>query len=118
MPSELPGRVAAKLLRHRAGTAAFCTLTYKLETLYKAMQILFRAFLAIYLAHLLTDFVFQTHRLVEQKRRGKLLAYFFHGLTHYLSAVILVSFRSEEHTSELQSRVDIVCRLLLEKKKQ
>src|SRR6266849_7122464 len=25
--------------------------------------------------------------------------------------------RSEEHTSELQSRVDIVCRLLLEKKK-
>src|SRR6266536_4957691 len=27
------------------------------------------------------------------------------------------SRRSEEHTSELQSRVDIVCRLLLEKKK-
>src|SRR5438105_5561377 len=26
--------------------------------------------------------------------------------------------RSEEHTSELQSRVDLVCRLLLEKKKQ
>src|SRR5699024_11718080 len=28
----------------------------------------------------------------------------------------LGSFRSEEHTSELQSRFDIVCRLLLEKK--
>src|SRR5438105_11334487 len=28
-----------------------------------------------------------------------------------------VPFRSEEHTSELQSRVDLVCRLLLEKKK-
>src|SRR5207247_8330340 len=27
------------------------------------------------------------------------------------------STRSEEHTSELQSRVDLVCRLLLEKKK-
>src|SRR5207247_9593187 len=26
--------------------------------------------------------------------------------------------RSEEHTSELQSRVDLVCRLLLEKKKE
>src|SRR5699024_11558921 len=26
--------------------------------------------------------------------------------------------RSEEHTSELQSRFDIVCRLLLEKKKE
>src|SRR6266849_9540213 len=27
-------------------------------------------------------------------------------------------YRSEEHTSELQSRVDLVCRLLLEKKKR
>src|SRR5690349_24233546 len=27
-----------------------------------------------------------------------------------------VAFRSEEHTSELQSRRDLVCRLLLEKK--
>src|SRR5438105_10198016 len=27
-----------------------------------------------------------------------------------------VTIRSEEHTSELQSRVDLVCRLLLEKK--
>src|SRR5206468_10732098 len=27
------------------------------------------------------------------------------------------TFRSEEHTSELQSRSDLVCRLLLEKKK-
>src|SRR5438034_10582223 len=29
-----------------------------------------------------------------------------------------VAFRSEEHTSELQSHSDLVCRLLLEKKKQ
>src|SRR2546428_8372972 len=29
----------------------------------------------------------------------------------------LLAFRSEEHTSELQSRSDLVCRLLLEKKK-
>src|SRR2546428_8353871 len=29
----------------------------------------------------------------------------------------LVDERSEEHTSELQSRSDLVCRLLLEKKK-
>mgnify|MGYP000194346631 CR=1 FL=1 len=29
-----------------------------------------------------------------------------------------VRVRSEEHTSELQSRSDLVCRLLLEKKKQ
>src|SRR5690606_41934320 len=30
----------------------------------------------------------------------------------------LKMFRSEEHTSELQSRENLVCRLLLEKKKQ
>src|SRR5207249_9159454 len=29
-----------------------------------------------------------------------------------------VAHRSEEHTSELQSRFDLVCRLLLEKKKK
>src|SRR3989442_5612056 len=29
----------------------------------------------------------------------------------------LIDFRSEEHTSELQSRPHLVCRLLLEKKK-
>src|SRR6266481_5523590 len=56
------------------------------------MQILFRAFLAIYLAHLLTDFVFQTARLVEQKRRGKAAGYLLHGLIHYFSAVIITGF--------------------------
>src|SRR5207249_9275617 len=30
--------------------------------------------------------------------------------------IVLVPGRSEEHTSELQSRFDLVCRLLLEKK--
>src|SRR2546422_4952429 len=34
------------------------------------------------------------------------------------SAVIRVPARSEEHTSELQSRLHLVCRLLLEKKKE
>src|SRR5690349_24698361 len=32
--------------------------------------------------------------------------------------VVCASGRSEEHTSELQSRRDLVCRLLLEKKKK
>jgi hypothetical protein len=56
------------------------------------MQILLRAFLAIYLAHLLTDFVLQTQRLVEQKRRGKPIAYLLHGLIHYLCAILLIGF--------------------------
>src|SRR5699024_12680799 len=33
-------------------------------------------------------------------------------------ACALFATRSEEHTSELQSRFDLVCRLLLEKKKK
>src|SRR2546429_3864042 len=36
----------------------------------------------------------------------------------YRSTVNGVSGRSEEHTSELQSRLHLVCRLLLEKKKK
>src|SRR5438477_12014132 len=32
--------------------------------------------------------------------------------------VFAMTFRSEEHTSELQSYVNLVCRLLLEKKKK
>src|SRR5690349_24228978 len=36
----------------------------------------------------------------------------------YLIGSVIGEGRSEEHTSELQSRRDLVCRLLLEKKKQ
>src|SRR6266849_9548887 len=39
-----------------------------------------------------------------------------HGLA-VVSRDLADGGRSEEHTSELQSRVDLVCRLLLEKKK-
>src|SRR5699024_12680646 len=35
---------------------------------------------------------------------------------HQLSLFLRLPLRSEEHTSELQSRFDLVCRLLLEKK--
>src|SRR5438067_13913056 len=37
--------------------------------------------------------------------------------TTSLFSTVEVQHRSEEHTSELQSRFDLVCRLLLEKKK-
>ena len=36
----------------------------------------------------------------------------------YLEILYRIKFRSEEHTSELQSRRNLVCRLLLEKKKE
>src|SRR2546429_4208373 len=38
--------------------------------------------------------------------------------TCYQTALQHKAIRSEEHTSELQSRLHLVCRLLLEKKKQ
>src|SRR2546422_1749138 len=45
------------------------------------------------------------------------LAYFHHPL--FSSGTLEdISVRSEEHTSELQSRLHLVCRLLLEKKKK
>src|SRR5690606_40564033 len=40
------------------------------------------------------------------------------GIRHVLHGGDADSFRSEEHTSELQSRENLVCRLLLEKKKK
>src|ERR1035438_4219118 len=39
-----------------------------------------------------------------------------HEARSYSLVVLLVAFRSEEHTSELQSLRHLVCRLLLEKK--
>src|SRR5215207_10323589 len=42
----------------------------------------------------------------------------FYPSGNFHSQAICLSLRSEEHTSELQSRVDLVCRLLLEKKKK
>src|SRR5437773_6774796 len=36
---------------------------------------------------------------------------------HNPQELVSIDFRSEEHTSELQSHHDLVCRLLLEKKK-
>src|SRR5947207_9322497 len=48
--------------------------------------------------------------------KGAVLA---HGLAHvevHVPGARVVAFRSEEHTSELQSHSDLVCRLLLEKK--
>ena len=41
----------------------------------------------------------------------------FHGIPFALKDIIDLEGRSEEHTSELQSRAYLVCRLLLEKNK-
>ena len=51
----------------------------------------YNLFLAIYLAHLLTDFVFQTSRLVSKKRRGDWHGYAIHGVTHYVLVLATVA---------------------------
>src|SRR5206468_12556023 len=60
------------------------------------------------------------HLLGLQGRRLERVGPLGHELEHSLRAVVdaVVGPRSEEHTSELQSRSDLVCRLLLEKKKK
>src|SRR5699024_12171785 len=50
------------------------------------------------------------------KRKSERESTSYEQLSSNLKEVVIGS-RSEEHTSELQSRFDLVCRLLLEKKK-
>src|SRR3989475_5158191 len=53
-------------------------------------------------------------------RAAVVLSRFYHKIKHLQpgTALEVVIARSEEHTSELQSQSNLVCRLLLEKKKK
>src|SRR2546422_7490161 len=55
---------------------------------------------------------------VFARRYARLLANDGISLEVVSTAGSVENFRSEEHTSELQSRLHLVCRLLLEKKKK
>src|SRR5207249_8947431 len=68
----------------------------------------------------LEEFDLATERLIGRvfgEASELLEAYEYAKLGEAASLVNLPEERSEEHTSELQSRFDLVCRLLLEKKK-
>src|SRR5207249_8533241 len=56
-------------------------------------------------------------RLVDVAREAGLRAPVIYGGVEQTKYIVETT-RSEEHTSELQSRFDLVCRLLLEKKKK
>src|SRR5687768_18110668 len=61
------------------------------------------------------------HRDVADATPGHLRHQVLDGVFHRAGDDVLrhqIGDRSEEHTSELQSRLHLVCRLLLEKKKQ
>ncbi len=63
----------------------------KFALLHKMIHPAYNLFLAIYLAHLLTDFVFQTTRIVSNKYRGEWRGYLIHGLTHYVAVLAIVT---------------------------
>src|SRR5699024_11271924 len=61
-----------------------------------------------------TNFVNKGSSSVKKRLTSNELTNLGKGYFHHIKAEIID--RSEEHTSELQSRFDLVCRLLLEKK--
>src|SRR5438874_3834388 len=61
----------------------------------------------------------EAERLRQREEQATRQAFFLRAIAHDLrNPLNSVMLRSEEHTSELQSRRDLVCRLLLEKKKK
>src|SRR5207247_9304625 len=67
-----------------------------------------------------SDLVLLDRRVLLRDYGGELLASLPDARVRRvpMTEVATTRARSEEHTSELQSRVDLVCRLLLEKKKK
>lgn len=56
------------------------------------MHLLLTTFLALYLSHLLTDFVLQSNRMMADKKRNSALAYAGHGAIHFFSAALFLGF--------------------------
>src|SRR2546427_4165293 len=81
-------------------------------TLFRSMHDLagfFNTFSSILNKHLLLEFLFSSPSFSY--------FHFYFSLYIHIYIYIYFFFRSEEHTSELQSQSNLVCRLLLEKKK-
>src|SRR2546427_3747351 len=66
---------------------------------------------------LLVDHLLHSRKRISDNAIAKLMGYSFPGNIRELENIVEAA-RSEEHTSELQSQSNLVCRLLLEKKKK
>src|SRR2546422_2181916 len=79
----------------------------------------------LFRSHCLVDDVVHRHLgapseevgTAQQPVAGRVASHGWHGV-HGDQEILAEEERSEEHTSELQSRLHLVCRLLLEKKKK
>src|SRR5699024_11420166 len=76
------------------------------------MPMIFPSLFPLRLTH---DDAFERHQ--KSFRTFVFDPFFFRNSEYVLPSFPSFHIRSEEHTSELQSRFDLVCRLLLEKKK-
>lgn len=64
---------------------------YNIDLLHEMIHPACDLFLALYLAHLLTDFVFQTARIICHKHHGEWRGYLTHGVTHYAAVLVIVA---------------------------
>src|SRR2546430_11844817 len=70
-----------------------------------------------YMKRRIDEAVYNHRAVVWGKRHKTLNLRRLRIMHHKISTSALIKIRSEEHTSELQSQSNLVCRLLLEKKK-
>ena len=74
---------------------------YNTVLLHEMIHPAYNLFLAIYLAHLLADFVFQTSRMVSNKHRGGWSGYLIHGVTHYVAVLGIVTLADPHRLSTI-----------------
>src|SRR5690625_6532647 len=96
-----------------------CGFFLFLEWLYPVKEITETNNLTVFIIYAIFCFcisMLQVNWMLSFILKGSGLFIIIHQL--FFNQSILSTLRSEEHTSELQSRGHLVCRLLLEKKKQ
>src|SRR5437773_8918038 len=64
------------------------------------------------------EYFFLSKKATQELKNTKLMSLLNAVCSEVKSVICACTNRSEEHTSELQSHHDLVCRLLLEKKKK
>jgi hypothetical protein len=77
------------------------------------MQILTRAILTLYLAHLLTDFPFQSAILVEEKKSARVGGYLKHGAIYFIASIVIVGLFIRGSATSLHLYAVVFCLTLV-----